>query len=1173
MRHKLCVGFVAAIAVALTAGLAFAGQRYASVGVSPEAAPFTLTDKVMDFKEVDFVQTNELDFAAAMLESERNVQMGLPLRFAIPARVDFGLDNAGSWEDLQNGSWLWRLRVASPNALSINLGFFEYHMPAGATLTLLTPDGAEVVRPFTSADNQPGGQLWTPVLNAEEIVLEVVVPAKRIPELRLRIGQIGAGFRRFGVSEESATERGTSGSCNVDVACPEGDPWADEIDAAGCYTVGGIDTCSGSMINNTAQDRTPYFLTANHCGIGVGNAGSVVIYWNFQNSYCRVPGSGDSGGPGNGSLAQFSTGTTFRASASVSDFCLVQVNTAPPQSWGVNFAGWSREGLNPDSGACIHHPQVAEKRITFFSDVAGGSFAHSHGSSWGCSAAPGPGDNTHISAYWSLGVTEPGSSGSPLYDDNHRIIGQLHGGPSSCSATGANRSDCYGRVSRSWTGNGTSSTRLSDWLDPGNTGAMFVDTLGPGMSVSPGADTTHYGVLGGPFAPASITYTLNNPTPTPINYSVSIVGGGTAPLTLDGGSGPVGGVLGAASSVDVTVAVDAVAAAALSTGVYSTTVAFDDLTNGVTNNRVHNIDAGTTGFTTSPATGLLSGGPNGGPFSGMQVYTVTSTRPTPVTVRTTVSDSWISLDGGAGPVNVVLNGVGDSANIVVGFSSDANLLANGIYNGSVQFTNLNGGDGDTSRAVTLDVGRYTYSFGGPPIAIPDNNAAGITSILSVSDAFCVGDVDVEVNITHTFRGDLQVELISPEGTIVRLHNRTGGGTDNLIATYDDSVLPPDGPGLLADFNGEPSMGNWTLSVKDLAGSDIGSLNSWKLKIAAAGVTCPPTAQNVSITVPDTVTSPIMLDATSAVGAPLTYTLLSLPTNGDLYDPNGGLIASAPYSLLALGNVVNYKPDSLYVGSDSFTYKATDSQDSNTATVDIDVGGPQVIYDFPLNSNPGWTTGAGWAFGVPLGAGGDPNSGHTGSNVYGYNLAGAYAANLGRTYLTAGPFDLTDRTNASIEFWRWLGIEQATYDHAGVEVSNNGTTWTLVWQNPTGSGLSITDTAWQFQSFNISAVADNQPTVYVRWFLGTTDGSVQYSGWNIDDIQIKAVVPPTPPTNCAGDADNDLDVDFDDITAAIANWGASYTPGSDSVGDADDDGDVDFDDITASIANWGSDCSK
>lgn len=84
--------------------------------------------------------------------------------------------------------------------------------------------------------------------------------------------------------------------------------------------------------------------------------------------------------------------------------------------------------------------------------------------------------------------------------------------------------------------------------------------------------------------------------------------------------------------------------------------------------------------------------------------------------------------------------------------------------------------------------------------------------------------------------------------------------------------------------------------------------------------------------------------------------------------------------------------------------------------------------------------------------------------------------------------------------------------------------------------------------------------------------MQYAGWNIDDIQIKAVVPPTPPTNCAGDADNDFDVDFDDITAAIANWGASYTPGSDSVGDADDDGDVDFDDITASIANWGSDCS-
>lgn len=1171
MKKLTQVGVLSAWMLALTSGAAWANLPYASVGVSPEAAPLTLTDKLVNLKEVDWVQTPELDYGAALADSEEKVQAGLPMRFAIPVIVDYSPENAGTWEDLKNGTLVWRLRVTAKDALSINLGFSEFHMPPGASMTLLTTDGKEVIRPFTSADHQPTGELWTPILNADEIMIEVVVPELLAGDVRVRIGQISAGFRRFGTAGGAVDgdDRGSSGSCNVDVACPEGDPWRDEIDAAGAYTVGGIDTCSGSMINNTAQDRTPYFLTAFHCGVSSGNAASVVIYWNFQNSYCRVPGSPDSGGPGDGPLSQFSSGTTFRAGASVSDFALIEVNTAPNPAWGVTFAGWNRAVVNPPSGACINHPQVAEKRITFY-DTAGGSFLPSHGSSWPCSASPGPGDDTHIRVYWSLGVTEPGSSGSPLFDENRRIIGQLHGGPATCSSTGANRSDCYGRVSRSWTGNGTSSTRLSDWLDPGSTGAMFVDTLGAGMNVSPAGDTEHLGVVGGPFVPDSVIYTLNNPTPDPLDYSVSLVGGGTAPLTLDGGAGPVGGTIAGNSSVFVTVAVDDPAAAMLSAGVYSTTVAFDDITNGVMLSRVHTIDVGTTGFTTTPAEGLVSGGPNGGPFPGMQVYTITSTKPTPVTVRVEASDSWISIDGMAGPEDYVLSGIGDSAFVAIGFSSDANLLANGLYNGSVSFTNMDGGDGDTNRSVTLDVGRYIYPSVGGPIAIPDNVPAGITSMIMVTDQYCIGDVDVEVDITHTFIGDLIVELASPQGTVVRLHNRTGGSADDIMVTYDDSGFPPDGPGVLADFNGEPVVGTWTLTVSDNAGVDVGTLNSWTLRIAAAGAACPPVAQDAAVNVPDTVSTPIALDATSSVGAPLDYTILSLPLNGTLSDPNGGSINSVPYTLLFNGSIVDYQPDSLFVGPDSFTYLANDGQDSNTATVSIDVGVPMVIHDFPMDTDPGWTAETGWAFGVPQGLGGDPSSGYTGSNVYGYNLAGAYTANMPRRSLTTTALDCTGVINTHLEFRRWLGVEHSQWDHAGIEVSNDGMSWTTIWFNPFGFGNSIIETAWSFQTYDISAVADNQATVYIRWYIGPTDSSVQYSGWNIDDVQIKGVLPPMAPSCCLGNANGDSVIDFNDITSVLANWLATgVTPNTN--GDANCDTNVDFNDITTILANWLGSC--
>ena len=87
----------------------------------------------------------------------------------------------------------------------------------------------------------------------------------------------------------------------------------------------------------------------------------------------------------------------------------------------------------------------------------------------------------------------------------------------------------------------------------------------------------------------------------------------------------------------------------------------------------------------------------------------------------------------------------------------------------------------------------------------------------------------------------------------------------------------------------------------------------------------------------------------------------------------------------------------------------------------------------MDTSPGWTTGTGWAFGKPAGGGGaygfaDPMSGHTGTNVYGYNLGGDYANNIATTrWLTAGPFNLGGVTSTRLGFWRWLGVEQPEYD--------------------------------------------------------------------------------------------------------------------------------------------------
>ena len=126
------------------------------------------------------------------------------------------------------------------------------------------------------------------------------------------------------------------------------------------------------------------------------------------------------------------------------------------------------------------------------------------------------------------------------------------------------------------------------------------------------------------------------------------------------------------------------------------------------------------------------------------------------------------------------------------------------------------------------------------------------------------------------------------------------------------------------------------------------------------------------------------------------------------------------------------------------------------------------------------------------------SGHTGIYVYGYNLGGDYENNLtAERKLTSGPIDCTGKTRVQLSFWRWLGVEQSTHDHAAVRISTNGSTWTTLWQNT----AQVADTSWQQMTFDISAIADNQPTVYLRWAMGPTDGLNQYCGWNIDDLAL------------------------------------------------------------------------
>jgi hypothetical protein len=366
------------------------------------------------------------------------------------------------------------MRILSPGAVSLNLGFARYVMPAGGRLFIYTPDLEHVIGPFTEKDNEAHGQLWTPIIPGDELIVELSLPYAKLPDMAIDLGAVNHGYIAF-----SASDKALSGACNVDVVCPEGDDWRDEIRSVGVYTLNGWWTCTGVLVNNTARDGKPYFLTADHCGVNSGNDASMVVYWNYENSYCRPPGSAASGGPGDGSRSQFQSGAVFRADYRNSDMTLVELDDAPDPAFNLFWAGWDR---SPDDAAwavAIHHPGTKEKRISFENDPTVTTSAFGSAS---------PGNGTHIRVIdWDLGTTEGGSSGSPLFNQNRHVIGQLHGGGAACNN---DLSDWYGRFSRSWTGNGTPDSRLSDWLDPLNTGAMVLDgrhaATGPAIITGPG---------------------------------------------------------------------------------------------------------------------------------------------------------------------------------------------------------------------------------------------------------------------------------------------------------------------------------------------------------------------------------------------------------------------------------------------------------------------------------------------------------------------------------------------------------------------------------------------------------------------------------------------------------------------------------------------------------------
>ncbi|MCD4682471.1 MAG: T9SS type A sorting domain-containing protein [Bacteroidales bacterium] len=427
------------------------------------------------------------DMNKLMEEDLENDEFSYPRRFAKLIPVKINPDNSGTWEKLADGSRVWRLKLRSEGALAISLYFNDFYLPKDAELFLYDDDRNQVKGAYIFQNNQKSRLFATELMLGDAIILELNLPDNLSEKPSLQISDFGYAYRdvpQYGFSKGF----GSSDFCEINPACPEGANWQDEKKGVVRIQVrvsGSGFWCTGSLVNNVKQDLTPYILTADHCAFQFNqyadedDLNQWIFYFVYESETCedplvepeiksligasRIAQGGDRG----------STGSDFY-------FVLLNNNTIPA-AYDPYFNGWDITGSVSSSGVTIHHPEGDIKKISTYTTpietfdfLNGGNYAH-----W--------------KVFWTetitnWGVTEPGSSGSPLFDSEGRIIGTLTGGYAACESfgnLGPDKPDYYGKFSYHWQSNGNADTiQLKPWLDPDNSGVTVLDGTTVGISAN-----------------------------------------------------------------------------------------------------------------------------------------------------------------------------------------------------------------------------------------------------------------------------------------------------------------------------------------------------------------------------------------------------------------------------------------------------------------------------------------------------------------------------------------------------------------------------------------------------------------------------------------------------------------------------------------------------------------
>ncbi len=398
--------------------------------------------------------------ANSTVDNAMRKKMGLPMLEAKIYPLEVNMDTIGVWSESSTGKEnIWRLKVGVPQSKGFYISMEDFYIPKGAQLFAYNKDNFEDAIVFSHEDNPNGGPYSIEDLVGDNVILEYIA-SKSITE-KPKIHLLDVGYK-YSDETGNVSGFGTAASCMININCTQGADW--QVQKKGIVRLrirkttdseNNGSACSGTLINNTNNDKTPYVLTAYHCleNVDISNPDNFSVFFNYESATCENTGTRPS--------YKFHRGANVLIANPISggsDGVLLQLTGTIPEDWDVYFNGWDRSNANnATSGAVIHHPEGDVKKITLYNNaITSGQ--------WN--------DTSPQNSFWivsySEGSTEGGSSGSSIFNQSGLVIGTLTGGNSSCSTPAA--TDYFGKLWYHWDQSADQNLHMSKYLDPINSG-------------------------------------------------------------------------------------------------------------------------------------------------------------------------------------------------------------------------------------------------------------------------------------------------------------------------------------------------------------------------------------------------------------------------------------------------------------------------------------------------------------------------------------------------------------------------------------------------------------------------------------------------------------------------------------------------------------------------------